>query len=63
MALNVSDEPPGLPRLDLDDRYAAGAPVALLGGVQAIVRLILEQRRLDDARGLRTGAFVSGYPG
>ncbi len=48
---------------DLDDRYADGATSAVLTGVQSLVRLLLVQRRLDAARGLRTGAFISGYPG
>ena len=47
----------------LDDRYGRATGRAWMTGVQALVRLILEQRRIDDARGLRTGAFVSGYPG
>jgi indolepyruvate ferredoxin oxidoreductase len=47
-----------------DDRYGseAGGRV-LMSGIQALVRSVLEQRRLDERRGLRTGAFVSGYPG
>ncbi len=34
-----------------------------MSGVQAIVRVTLDQRRLDRRRGLDTGAFVSGYEG
>ncbi|MBI3147250.1 MAG: indolepyruvate ferredoxin oxidoreductase family protein [Betaproteobacteria bacterium] len=34
-----------------------------LSGTQALVRLVLEQRRLDRARGLKTAGFVSGYRG
>jgi len=52
-----------LRQIELDDRYAAARGPALLTGIQALVRLLLEQRRLDAARGLDTGAFVSGYPG
>ncbi|MCE3551608.1 indolepyruvate ferredoxin oxidoreductase family protein [Pseudonocardia sp. RS11V-5] len=47
----------------LDDRYAAERGRVLLTGIQALVRLTLEQRRLDTARGLDTRVFVSGYQG
>jgi indolepyruvate ferredoxin oxidoreductase len=47
----------------LDDRYSAERGPALMSGIQALVRLLIEQRRLDTARGLNTGVFVSGYPG
>jgi indolepyruvate ferredoxin oxidoreductase len=49
--------------VSLEDRYAAQDGPALMNGTQALVRMILEQQRLDAARGLNTGAFVSGYPG
>jgi indolepyruvate ferredoxin oxidoreductase len=47
----------------LDDKYTARHGRVLISGIQALVRMILEQRRLDTARGLDTGAFVSGYQG
>jgi indolepyruvate ferredoxin oxidoreductase len=50
-----------IPRLD--DRYSAERGPALMSGIQALVRLLIEQRRLDASRGLNTGVFVSGYPG
>ncbi|WP_131741146.1 indolepyruvate ferredoxin oxidoreductase family protein [Actinomadura roseirufa] len=34
-----------------------------LGGVQALVRLLLDQRRADARRGWTTAGFVSGYRG
>ncbi len=55
--------PPVLSDAQLDDRYTARSGPALLGGIQALVRLLIEQRRLDAARGLNTGMYVSGYPG
>ncbi|ROO86665.1 indolepyruvate ferredoxin oxidoreductase [Actinocorallia herbida] len=47
----------------LEDKYAATDGTVLVSGVQALVRLTLEQRRLDAERGLNTGVFVSGYQG
>ncbi len=34
-----------------------------MSGIQAVVRLVLDQRRLDRSRGFDTAAFVSGYEG
>ena len=34
-----------------------------LTGVQALARLPIEQMRIDKHNGLKTAAFVSGYPG
>jgi indolepyruvate ferredoxin oxidoreductase len=47
----------------LEDVYGTGDGRALMSGIQAIVRLVLDQRRLDRSRGLDTAAFVSGYEG
>ena len=47
----------------LDDKYAATSGRVLLSGIEALVRLMIDQRRLDRARGLNTGVFVSGYEG
>ncbi|MCU1627598.1 MAG: indolepyruvate ferredoxin oxidoreductase [Pseudonocardia sp.] len=49
--------------VSLDDKYAAESGRVLISGIQALVRLTLEQRRLDASRGLDTGVFVSGYQG
>lgn len=49
--------------MTLDDRYAAHRGRALLTGIQALVRLMIEQRALDTERGLDTRVFVSGYQG
>ncbi|MFI6321150.1 indolepyruvate ferredoxin oxidoreductase family protein [Nonomuraea sp. NPDC050556] len=47
----------------LDDKYTAHEGRVLISGIQALVRLTLEQRRLDEERGLNTRVFVTGYQG
>ena len=49
--------------LTLDDRYTAVSGPVMLGGMQALVRLMLDLRRLDARRGHDTGVFISGYQG
>jgi indolepyruvate ferredoxin oxidoreductase len=44
------------------DKYQ-GEGVAFVTGVQALVRLALEQRITDERAGLDTGMLISGYPG
>ncbi len=47
----------------LESRFTErGAPV-LLSGIQALVRLLLEQSAADRQAGLNTAGFVSGYRG
>ncbi len=53
----VSDE------ISLDSRYTDLDRPVLLSGVQALVRALLEQARLDRAAGLSTAGLVSGYRG
>ncbi len=47
----------------LDSRYTDHDRPVLLSGVQALVRVLLEQSRLDRLVGLNTGGLVSGYRG
>ncbi|WP_433245573.1 indolepyruvate ferredoxin oxidoreductase family protein [Actinomadura nitritigenes] len=47
----------------LRDRLELERGRIALGGVQALVRLLLEQRRADARRGWTTAGFVSGYRG
>ncbi|MBI5068052.1 MAG: indolepyruvate ferredoxin oxidoreductase family protein [Deltaproteobacteria bacterium] len=56
---------PGAPARapSLDDRYLLERGPVYLTGVQALVRLAYDQARRDRAAGLRTGTFISGYPG
>jgi indolepyruvate ferredoxin oxidoreductase len=53
----------GTAPLTLESRYAELDRPVLLTGIQALVRILLEQARLDRAAGLNTGGFVSGYRG
>ena len=47
----------------LDERLVADQGSFYMPAIQALVRLPMEQTRRDRRRGLRTGGFVSGYPG
>ncbi|HST42979.1 MAG TPA: hypothetical protein VLK58_25870, partial [Conexibacter sp.] len=47
----------------LSDRYELAEGRVLLSGVQALVRLLLDQHRADTRAGLRSATLVSGYQG
>src|SRR5436190_11444999 len=49
--------------VSLDDKYVLEDGRVLLTGVQALVRLVLDQHRADRRRGLTTGTMISGYQG
>ena len=49
--------------VELKDRYLMEEGRVMLTGVQALVRLMLDQMRADRRAGLHTGTLVSGYPG
>ena len=49
--------------LTLDHKYTAESGPVMLGGIQALVRLMLDVRRLDQRRGHNTGVFITGYQG
>ena len=49
--------------ITLESRYVEHDTPVLLSGIQALVRVLLEQAWLDRAAGLRTGGLVSGYRG
>ncbi|TYQ05344.1 UNVERIFIED_ORG: indolepyruvate ferredoxin oxidoreductase [Zoogloea ramigera] len=57
--------PDGNVNLDvgLDDKYTATSGPIFLSGIQALVRLPLMQRVRDQAAGLNTAGFISGYRG
>lgn len=49
--------------VSLDDRYELEDGRVFLSGIQALIRLMVEQKRRDSRDGLKTGTFVTGYPG
>ena len=48
---------------ELRDRFSADRGDIAIGGMHAIVRTIIDQRRADRRAGLRTAGLISGYPG
>jgi indolepyruvate ferredoxin oxidoreductase len=52
-----------LAAVTLDDKYALESGRVFLTGTQALVRLPMMQRQRDQAAGLDTACFVSGYRG
>ncbi len=52
-----------LAAVTLDDKYTLQTGRIYLSGVQALVRLPMLQRQRDQAAGLVTGGFISGYRG
>ncbi len=49
--------------MELSDKYTAEEGTVYLTGIQALVRLPIDQMRRDRRAGLRTGVFISGYEG
>ncbi len=49
--------------MKLTDKYLLEQGTVYLTGIQALVRLPLDQMRRDRRAGLNTGAFISGYEG
>ena len=47
----------------LSGRYTDDRGTTFMTGLQALARLPIEQLRADRRAGLRTAAFISGYPG
>jgi indolepyruvate ferredoxin oxidoreductase len=59
----TTSAPPPPASVSLEDKYLAESGRVLISGLQALVRLTLDQRRLDRLHGLDTAVFVSGYQG
>ncbi|MCC3860515.1 indolepyruvate ferredoxin oxidoreductase family protein [Pseudemcibacter aquimaris] len=58
MGINVK-----LPDVSLNDKYELETGRAYMTAIQALVRIPLVQRWRDNAAGLNTGCFISGYRG
>jgi len=61
--MSASASAPRLDSYELDDRYRRTSGRAFMTGTQALVAIMLHQRRLDRSRGLNTAGFISGYRG
>ena len=51
------------PAVTLEDKYVLERGRVYLTGTQALVRLPMMQRQRDEAAGLNTGGYISGYRG
>ena len=56
--MNVAPRP-----VSIDDKYDLREGIAFMTGVQALVRIPLEQAWRDREAGLTSGTLISGYPG
>ena len=48
---------------DIPNAFTQEEGTVNMGGIDALVRLVLDQTRADERRGLKTGMFISGYRG
>jgi len=55
--------PERLQQFSLDDKYTLKRGQVFMTGIQALVRLAMLQKERDEAAGLNTAGFVSGYRG
>src|SRR5205085_10626587 len=60
---HAAAEPMQAHRVTLDDKYTLDKGRVYITGIQALVRLPMMQRQRDQAAGLDTGGFISGYRG
>ncbi|WGL16760.1 indolepyruvate ferredoxin oxidoreductase family protein [Microbulbifer bruguierae] len=61
--VRAESRPVATKAVSLDDRFTTEKGRVLLSGIQALVRLPIDQMRIDRARGLNTATFISGYRG
>lgn len=63
MTPSQRSRPAGDSSVSLEDKYALQEGSAVVSGTQALVLLMILQRRRDQAAGLNTAGFCSGYRG
>ena len=49
--------------MNLTDKYNLESGRVYMTGIQALVRLPMDQMRLDRRAGLNTGCYITGYEG
>ena len=49
--------------VSLNDKFELTEGAAFMSGLQALARIPIIQRRRDQAEGLNTAGFISGYRG
>ncbi|MGV8891783.1 MAG: indolepyruvate ferredoxin oxidoreductase family protein [Burkholderiaceae bacterium] len=59
----LAPQPDKLDTISLDDKFTLERGRAFMTGTQALIRLALLQRQRDQAAGLHTAGFISGYRG
>ncbi len=55
--------PPTGSAFSLNDKYLLEKGSIILSGIQALIRLPIDQHRADQRQGLNTATFISGYRG
>ncbi|MGW8202282.1 indolepyruvate ferredoxin oxidoreductase family protein [Sphingomonas bisphenolicum] len=56
-------ERPSLDTVTLDDKWTVNKGRVLLNGTQALARVLLAQKMLDERAGLNTAGYITGYRG
>ena len=54
---------PKNPPFKIDDKYLKEEGKIILTGLQALIRIPIDQYLADQAKGLNTATFISGYRG
>lgn len=61
--MDSSESGPRLADINLKSRYSTVDGTIFVTGVQAMIRILVDQSQLDRANGLHTAGLISGYPG